>query len=179
MSTVRISRKAAVAILADYDSGSRLVEWRTSGAYQELRKALAPKPKPQKKLPGPTIKQAKAKKKRSRRDETREIYEAVAKRADGRCEACSREFSPLDPPEMDHQLGKKHARQSVENCWLIHGRSCHRMKHAADPSRLVWLKRIAAHARTFGHRETLFRVEAEVTSEMLIRKAEQGRGVAP
>lgn len=173
MSTIRISRKAAVAILADYDSSIRLVEWRTSGAYQELRAALAPKPRREKKLPGPTIKQAKAKKRRATQNETREIYDAVAKRAGVKCEACDELFSPADPPEMDHFLPRGRFPQSVRTCWLIH-RSCHRMKHAGDPSALVWWRAFCWHARRLG-----LVAEEQLARNKVASLETQGRGVAP
>lgn len=77
-----------------------------------------------------------------RREKFSRVRKAAEKRAGGRCEACGNEFSDSDPSEADHifgGLGRRRALEAVETVWLIHGRSCHRLKTANDPSALHWL----------------------------------------
>lgn len=111
-----------------------------------FRRALAPRPKK------PSVK-AREGKRRGGNTETRAIYGVVAKRANGRCENCGDPFRPGNPPELDHMLGRGRARQSAENCWLIH-LTCHRAKHAGMPSPSWWFARMARHARERGHGAT-------------------------
>lgn len=139
---IKLSRKTASALLELLPEDDLLSP--TDRRFKvDLRAALKPKR---------SVKFARARKtakKASKREETSNIYREVEQRADGLCEMCGDAFSPLDPPEMDHARGKGRAPQSVENCWMLHGRSCHRRKH--NGLAVEWLTQYRLHAEYFGY----------------------------
>lgn len=71
------------------------------------------------------------------------VYESVAARANGRCEACGGSGMPF-PLELDHFAGRKHASETEFNCWLL-CRSCHFAKTNSRPDAAHWFRRFIAH----------------------------------
>ncbi len=89
---------------------------------------------------------------------TRKIYEAVARRADGRCECgCGRW---LIAPQMDHALSRR-VRESVQNCWMLEA-LCHQEKTDSNPSAAAWLTRFIAHCERHGYAGELARAESRL-----------------
>ena len=109
-----------------------------------LRSALTPSPK--KRAAKVARKAAKGAKRATKRERTSAIYDAVAKRADGKCEACGLVFSWENRAEMDHFFGRGKVAQSEANCWLICW-ACHLRKTRNLPSAKAWLDRFVTHAR--------------------------------
>lgn len=93
--------------------------------------------------------QEKAGKREAKRERTSAVYRAVARRAAGNCEACFMPFSDADPPHMDHFFGRGKYVETERSCWLIHGPSCHRQKHAGE--RAYWLAKFAGHCAAYGY----------------------------
>lgn len=141
MSTVRISRRAAQALL-EVGREQFTMHGPFHLAIQELESALKPKTK----KAWATLKRDKLAKKATRKEETSTIRAAVMSRANGRCEACGLEQTFGTDLQMDHFWGRGKARQTVENCWAI-GRYCHSQKTDNHPSAEHWLHRFAEHAR--------------------------------
>lgn len=148
--SVRLSRKAAQEILR---AAPNMAVGDLGRAYSELQRALAPKPK------SSQVRKTE-RKRRAKREETRDIYEQVAERAGGRCEACRLMFTLLNPGELDHFRSRRHG-QSVESCWLIHG-GCHRQKTNNVPSAEFWLRAFIAHCERHGYRAEASRAEARL-----------------
>lgn len=123
-------------------------------AIAELRRQLAPRPK------SSAVRKTETKR-RSKREETRAIYDLVDDRAAGRCEACGLLFWPLNAPELDHFWGRGKARQTVENCWLIH-RTCHREKTDGRPTAAYWLERFIVHAYNRGYSSEVSKAQARL-----------------
>jgi hypothetical protein len=161
--SIRLSRRDADAIARFGSAHHMAMRGEHARAFDALRSALAPKPKSSRK-------KRTEKRRRTKAEETRAIYEEVAKRAGNCCEACGIPFCSADPAELDHQLGRK-VRQSVENCWLIH-RSEHRARPLNTPSAQHWWEVIEAHAAQHGHSET--RRAAEALANKHATKAELG-----
>lgn len=167
MKPVRISHKHAKAIHLYLCSQGMA----GTSAAVELEAALTPSPKRQAVRKANRV--AKESKRRTKRDETGGIYDAVSLRADDKCETCALPFTISDPPEMDHALGRGKVRQAVSNCWLIH-RSCHRSKHAARPSRRAWLERMRDHFFRHGFLAEAAVVEDEMYAASMISRIERG-----
>jgi 5-methylcytosine-specific restriction endonuclease McrA len=178
--SVRISRKTALFLRALVDDKEKTGDWRAESqrCVDELRASLAPKPK--KTLPFKSRKAVTATKKRSKRDETAEIREAVMARASNRCECgCGLQFegdfwrSYANEAELDHMFGRGRAKQSVRNTWAL-ARACHRRKTLNTPSAAHWLNLFIAHAEKHGYSE-----EAGMATRLLGKQqaeAELSRG---
>lgn len=108
-----------------------------------------------------------------RREKFSKVRRAVEKRASGLCEACGAAFSDVDPGECDHAFGGANRRslESVEGCWLIHGRSCHRLKTANDPSALHWLCLFREHATRYGYFAMAREAEKRIDATYLLAAA--------
>jgi hypothetical protein len=149
------------------NTGARLVLARIRAAAELMRPLLARRPiKPMK------VERLKrgVSKREQKNAETSAIYAEVEKRADGKCEACGRLFSPSDPPELDHALGRGKVAQSVRNTWLIH-RSCHRARHAGRPSSAYWHGLFAVHCDRHGYRREAADARAKFEADNLVEQA--------
>lgn len=94
----------------------------------------------------------------------RRVYLAVAKRADGRCEACREWKFNL---QMDHAFGRAKAPTSVETVWSLCA-PCHQAKTDNYPSAAHWLGVFAAFAHQHGYEAEADR--AEVKLAVLLQK---------
>lgn len=112
--------------------------------YLELAAALKPKTR----KPWATLKKDKAKKKRTKRDETAEIRAAVMKRADGRCEHCGTHFQRL---ELDHAFGRR-GPQSERTCWAL-SPYCHKSKTNWTGGAAFWMAIFADHCERHGYED--------------------------
>jgi hypothetical protein len=173
VSTVRLARKNAQAVVAYLERLPCLYP-ALAGALRQLKDGLAPR---RLKL----IEKQRREEKRSKREvknaETSAIYADVEKRADGKCEACGRAFGQFDPPHLDHYVGRGKAKQSVRNCWLIHGNSCHRQKHAGHPSAAYWHGLFAVHCDRHGYRREAADARAKFEAEQLVVAASKASKV--
>lgn len=173
MRSVRISLKTARACVSVL---------RDSGQYalaEELLRAMEPKR---------SVKAAKVRKtakKRTKKEETAEIREALLARAGGVCECgCGEQLEGSSfhwRAEMDHFFPKARTRQTVKTCWLV-AAHCHRMKTANDPDAAYWLEKFASHCETYGYTSEANRARALVQSQVLIEQASQlsrGEAVEP
>lgn len=120
-------------------------------SLQELERALDKARSPKRKAVRASRVRAKISKKATKRIETSAIWTALMARADGKCEACTDGFSIHEPATLDHFWGRAKAKQSVQNCWLLHGASCHRKKTDSIPSRETWLADFGAHCEFHGY----------------------------
>lgn len=184
-SSIRISRKAAQALANDVVWGGPYVEEQLGPdirrALEELRRALAPRPR--KSLPFPSRREAKAAKKKTKRERTAEVYAAVAKRAGGRCECgCGNVLAPASVggwwrPTLDHFWGKARS-ETVETCWLI-AWIHHEDKTHNRPSRAAWLDRFQVHCWAHGYSKQAAKARAELESDVEIEQAaEISKGLA-
>jgi hypothetical protein len=99
----------------------------------------------------PTRKQTKAKKDRTKGEQTKLIRSVVMARAGGLCEHCEQRTGSW-PLEMDHFFGRIRVRQSERNCWAL-CLECHRNKTRNEPSAAFWFQEFAAHAEDHGFTE--------------------------
>lgn len=159
---VRLSRRSAQA-LAEYLEPFVMPTPEFRRALDELRRALAPRPR------SSQVRKTEAKR-REKAKETRKLYFAAQRRANGACEACHDPFDPLDPPELDHWKGRGKAKQTEETVWLIH-RSCHKARHAAEPSRTHWVEVLQNHCQFHGYDAEVEDLQAELDAESLTQKA--------
>ena len=171
MSTVRLSRKNAQAVAAHLQKQPALYP-ALAGALRQLQDGLAPR---RAKPIAIAARKAKAERVRAHQDETSAIYREVEKRADGKCEACGLPFSPADPPELDHQPGRHRAPQTVQNCWLIHARTCHRVKTNPAGGARIHLERFITHAEKHGFHAEAERARARLEGIVSMRE----RGAFP
>lgn len=153
MRSVTLSAKSARFVLDFIESKPVLIEGLPASLRQHftdltaaLRASLAQKPKT-------SARKKTERKRRTKKEETAAIREAVFARAGGRCEACSLPFGDLDPGELDHFFGRGKEPQSVENCWaLCH--TCHRLKTDNRPDAAHWIEVfLALVAEAYGYRE--------------------------
>lgn len=162
--SVRISWKTAQALLAlpTTDGLTDPIERR---ALAELRAAMAPKC---------SVKFAvkrKAAKRKTKKQETAEIREAVFVRAEGRCECrCGRVFG-LDPGEMDHFFPKGRTPQTVRTCWAL-ASSCHRAKTKNFPDAGTWLRLFSAHCASHGYAAEMLKAQNRLEALELSRQSE-------
>jgi hypothetical protein len=141
---IRISHKYAVEILRAIDS----VDWGDTHAasfalaLDSLRCAVSLKPK----RSVVAAKKRKVAKKKTKREETSEIREAVMKRADGRCEHCGQLAERL---ELDHFFSRR-GEQSERTCWAM-APLCHKSKTNWTGSADFWLRLFADHCNLHGY----------------------------
>ncbi len=116
--------------------------WPGSGAQQavrELREAMKPK------RHVVAHRKERAKKTRTKAQETAVIRALVFERAEGICELC--ETAGAD--ELHHAFGRVRARQSHRNC-IASCRDCHRHLTRNHPSAAYWLERQIKHFKAHG-----------------------------
>lgn len=92
------------------------------------------------------------------------VAAAVAKRAGGQCEACSRwvgENGELG--HRDHIWGRAKAPESVRNVWLLCVKDDHD-KTNNIPSAIHWLNLFASHAIRHGYTEEAERAETRAAT---------------
>lgn len=119
---------------------------------------LLPKARVPKALPGVSLKEKRAEKKRKHREETGSIRAVVIERAGGHCEADARagyfdQHDCVGGLELDHFYGgsgRRRQQQGRETCWVLCRRH-HRMKTNNDPSLAHWDSIFAAHCRYHGY----------------------------
>jgi 5-methylcytosine-specific restriction endonuclease McrA len=163
MSRVSLSVKHARALwgllpnVADVSPDERM-------AMAALEAALKPRPVS-------SQRKKTAAKRRTRKAETSAIYEEVAKRAGGKCEACEEPFSPFAysslRPELDHFFGRGRG-QSVVSCWLICAR-CHHAKSKSVPSAGFWLHAFIRHAEKHSYMVTAEKARARLEGIVAMR----------
>ena len=111
---------------------------------------------------------------------TKQLRAAVFERSEGRCENddCGTRITPATM-DLDHYLGRARAPQLPENCWAL-CMSCHRRKHAGDPSRVYWLEVFLQHlgGHGFAASATARKVGAKLDAEKLLAEAEALRAGA-
>lgn len=135
--SVKISLKTARALMAELDSVD-FVTGAGGGAYEELKRAMAPKK---------FIKAARVRKtakRATKREARQDVRGEVMKRASGCCEHCGASETDFSPLELDHFFGRARA-ESVETCWAL-CRACHRRKTDNTPSAASWLQAFVTHA---------------------------------
>lgn len=103
-----------------------------------------------------------AKKKRTKKQETRAIWDAVFTRAGAHCECgCGLQFGGgAATAELDHFEGRARS-ESVESCWLLR-RTCHRYKSESVPSAAAWLQTFIWHCKKHGYRAQAKKAEARL-----------------
>lgn len=147
--SVRISMKAARAILDHLDRYGHHEATPAGRGREELRQAMAPpRVRPVRRVPR-VLKSA------ARRQETADIRRECLRRAGGVCECgCGQslaleESAPWEAgfPELDHMFGRGNGRlpQSSETCWLLRA-DCHRQKTRNEPDAATWWKKFLVHA---------------------------------
>lgn len=183
MTTVRISRKAALFLQALVADKERTGDWRAEPQryVDELRAAL--RPRVRKALPFPSTAKTKRQKKETKKEETGVIRAAVMERAGNRCECgCGTPFvgdnwrSYANEAELDHFFGRVRVKQSVASTWAL-TRACHIRKTKNSPSAAVWLGAFIRHCLRYG-----YTAEAKQAKALLFKanaKAEMSRGVSP
>ncbi len=78
------------------------------------------------------------------------IRAKVCERANGECECCGAHVGfDGELGHLDHFWGRKHAAESVENCWLL-CITCDADKTANRPRAAWWLTRFAEFASVHG-----------------------------
>jgi hypothetical protein len=121
--------RALLAYLTEQPRDERVSVW-----VAELEAALKPR-------------RIKSRKTHAGRENTSAVYQAVKKRAGGRCECCGLPFDGwVMRPELDHARGRKNAPETVENCWLL-GKAHHEKRHAGN----AWLLPYLKHATAYGY----------------------------
>jgi len=91
------------------------------------------------------------------------VYNAVAARANGRCEACGASGYPF-PLECDHFFGRSKLEEQEFNCWLL-CRTCHHRKSANSPSAVHCLLAFNSHCSKYvgdGYRETAYQAQKKL-----------------
>jgi hypothetical protein len=144
------------------------VEWNFSLA-QRLDALLAPTKADASKA------KRRAEKKRgrsARRAETAALKEQALEREGGCCAVCCRPASAYLPLDPDHFWGVAKAPQSIENVWLL-CRACHDRKTENKPDRAYWLQTFRLHARRYGYRREVAKVDAVLDSDRFIEEATQ------
>lgn len=134
---------------------------------------------PTRKRPKPSrlaLRKAKARKKATKRDETAEIYRAVEKRADGRCERCGKCFPFCGVAQLDHARGRGREPQTERNTWLV-GSFCHSGRTNPENARL-WLEDYREHSFSHGHVEEAEWAEGRLGGIVTMREAEKERRAA-
>jgi hypothetical protein len=166
---VTLSLKHARALLSVWTDEFGDFEPNQQAAFVALQSALAPRPK------SSAVKRTEARKK-SKREETAAIREAVFARAGGRCEMHDQTGLRCGLPaeEMDHFFGRGRAKQTVQNCWAL---CCgdHRNKTLNRPGGAYWFERFAEHARRHGYLAEAARADRESSW----RTAKKAAGGAP
>jgi hypothetical protein len=145
MSRVSLSVKHARALwgllpnVADVSPDERM-------AMAALEAALKPRPVS-------SQRKKTAAKRRTRKAETSAIYEEVAKRAGGKCEACRGGFSAfaysVNRPELDHFYGRGRS-ADVASCWMLCA-TCHHHKTNNRPDAGYWLRTFFSHCIAHGY----------------------------
>lgn len=147
IATVRISLKAAKALLELVDGGQGIYGVPHEQAEQELKQALA------KATRASSTRRELAKpreaKRKTKREATKDVRAEVLKRAGGFCEACGAPGTDLAPLEMDHFFSRRNS-ESVGSCWML-CRQHHREKTDNAPSATYWLCLFFQHATTRGY----------------------------
>lgn len=80
----------------------------------------------------------------------RKVYAAVAKRADGHCEACGRHCLPEDG-HRDHFRGRARSGTTVEAVWLLCASPCDADKTVNRPTAAHWLRVWRRHCERYGY----------------------------
>lgn len=161
--SVRLSAKTARWLLDMYERAPAS----NNVVVQELRAALAKLSRVRTRK-APT-KKAKTAKRKTKRQATKDVHAAVWARSGGRCEACEKFLGSFDPGEMDHFEGKARS-ESAETCWRLCA-SCHRRKHAAEPSRASWLRAFLAHCCRYDYTAPALKASDELEAEADIQTA--------
>jgi hypothetical protein len=132
-----------------------------SDAAEHFRAALKPRPVS-------SARRKTAQKKRTRKEETARIREAVFARSLGLCEFhCGRE-----PTDLHHAFGRVRVRQSERNCLAV-CRECHRALTDNKPTAAHWWAYVAFAFRRLG-----FNAE-EAKARARLEAIEISRGVTP
>jgi hypothetical protein len=159
--TIRLTREHAELLWRIYYGGTHHNTYLTA----ELRRALAPKPTS-------SARKKTAAKKRTRRQQTSAIYEEVAKRAGGKCEACRGGFSAfaysVNRPELDHFYGRGRS-ADVASCWMLCA-TCHHHKTNNRPDAGYWLRTFFSHCIAHGYSAEAEKARARLEGIVSLRE---------
>jgi hypothetical protein len=169
MKTIRITERAARALVGDYDA------IQCGEAKREVNAALA---KLERSKVRSAPRRAKSRGAKAKRLDPR-VYREVEMRAGDRCEACWGHFGTDagDAPEFDHVFLRANA-HSVDTVWRIH-KSCHDERHASNPTRAFWLKRALDWCDRHQYGETARELAKDLAYENVRTSLPASPGVRP
>lgn len=149
---VSISLKAAQRLVSEHLQGGCCKA--CDAPVAELRAAIAKATRAS--ATRRKLKQPKAEKRATKRDETSALRVMALARAGNRCEASDCRAEPGTAPalyrplEMDHFFGRGHVAQELATVWILCAR-CHRAKTDNNPTSQPWLLEFIRHCTAHGY----------------------------